>query len=83
MLNGKRHGKGTYYYSNDKIMIDGDFINGEPGGKISYFDEDGNSYFGKIKNGQFEGIIYDKNGEIKNDNIIDFEKLGEKICIIF
>ena len=51
-----------------------------PGGKINYFDEDGNSYFGQIVNGKFEGIIYDKNGEIK---VNDYEKSKEKKCIIF
>ena len=82
MLNGKGHGKGTFYYGNGKIKIDGDFINGEPGGKINYFDEDGNSYFGQIVNGKFKGIIYDKNGEIKKNNN-DYEKFLEKKCIIF
>ena len=79
-LKGEEHRKGTYCYKNGKIKIDGDFVHGNPGGKISYLDEDGNSYFGKIINDKFEGIIFDKNGEIKNNNNIDF---NEKKCIIF
>ena len=63
-------------------MLDDDFIHDEPGGKINYFDEDGNSYFGQIVNGKFEGIIYDKNGEIKNNNNIDYEKYKGKKCLI-
>ena len=31
-LKGKKHGKGTYYYKNGKIKIDGDLVHGNPEG---------------------------------------------------
>ena len=82
-LKGEIQGKGTFYYKNGNIKFDGNFVHNNPEGQINYVDEEGNSYLGQFINGKFEGIIFDKNGEIKNNKNIDYEEFKKKKCIIF
>ena len=64
------------------MKLDGEFVFGEPVGNLNYIDEDGNYHVGHMVNGKWEGIIYDKNGEIKKNKNIDANKIDKK-CIIF
>ena len=49
--NGVRNGKGITYYSNGKIMYEGDYIKGKIEGNWKMIFEDGYSYIGQFKNG--------------------------------
>ena len=61
------NGKGIKYYSNGKILYEGDFVNGLFEGNGKYIWEDGEYYIGEYKNGlrNGKGIEYYANGKIK------------------
>ena len=46
MKNGFNHWKGIIYYSNRKIIYEGDWFNGEYEGNGKYIFEDGRNYIG-------------------------------------
>ena len=81
VVNGKKEGKGIYYY-NDGDRYEGDWKNDIREGKGIYYYNDGERYEGDWKNGKKEGKgIYYYNsgnryeGDWKNDN-----KEGKGIC---
>ena len=82
-MNGKKHGKGIYYYSNGNIKFDGDFNYGKIEGNAKYIDENGNCYIGLVLNGKFDGMIFDKDGNPKNENQVYYGQIEEKKCCIF
>ena len=51
-LNGKRHGKGTLYNKNGKVIYEGEFVNDKEEGKGKYIYENGNYYLGHWMNGK-------------------------------
>ena len=65
--NNLQNGKGIIYYSNGKILYEGDFINGKYEGNGKYFYENGEYYIGQFKNGlkNGKGTEYYSNRKIK------------------
>ena len=75
-----RHGKGTIYYSNDKILYRGNFVNDKFEGEGQYFWKNGEYYIGSFKNGlnDGKGMLYYKNGKIKYEgNFVNDKFEGE------
>ena len=73
-LNGKRHGKGKEYYSNDQIKFEGEYINGKRNGKgKEYYSNDQIKFEGEyLNNKEWIGTRYDYDGKIMyklNNNI--------------
>ena len=66
--NGKREGKGIYYYK-DGDRYEGEFKNDKYEGKGIYYYDDGDRYEGEFKNSLFEGkgIYYYTNDPWKGD----------------
>ena len=62
--NGKKEGKGIYYFENGD-RYEGDFRNGKAEGKGIFYYEDGDRYEGDWRNGKKEGkgIFYYNNGD--------------------
>jgi len=65
--NNLPNGKGIKYYSNRKILYEGNFINGKFEGNGKYIYDDSDYYIGQYKNGlpNGKGIDYYSNGMIK------------------
>ena len=57
------------YYSNGKIMYEGDYINDKREGNGKYIWENGNYYIGQWKNSlrNGKGTMYYSNGKIKHE----------------
>ena len=61
---GKRHGQGTYTWSNGE-KYKGEWKNGKEHGQGTFTFPDGGKYVGEYNDGRYwEGIMYDKNGNI-------------------
>jgi len=55
--NGKPHGKGKLFHTNDQISVDGNFAEGEANGFAVSYEEDGTKYYeGEVREGLRHGI---------------------------
>ena len=63
--NGKFNGKGTKYNQDNKIIYEGDFVDGMMEGNGKLFYDNGSYYVGEFKEGKRhgDGNEYDKNGK--------------------
>ena len=68
-VNNCCHGKGTLYYSNNKIKYEGDFVKDKFEGNGKYFWEDGDYFIGQWLNGlrHGKGTEYYADKKIKYD----------------
>ena len=79
------NGKGIKYYSDGKILYEGDFVHGLFEGNGKYIWEDGNYYIGEWKNGlrNGKGTIYNPHGDIiyEGDYVNEiYEGNGKYFC---
>ena len=74
MINDLEHGKGKVYDMNDRLIYDGDFVEGKFEGNGIYLLEDDGHYIGQFLDGleHGKGIIYDNKGNVRYEG--DFVK---------
>ena len=82
-LDGKKSGRGIEYYENGDPKYEGEFAFDKYEGNGKYNDTNGDTYKGKFFDGKFSGVIFDKDGNIKNNKKSIFPELIEGECKIF
>ena len=80
---GKKSGRGIEYYENGDPKYEGEFALDKYEGIGKYYDTNGDTYKGKFFDGKFSGVIFDKDGNIKNKKKSIFPELIERDCKIF
>lgn len=77
---GKRHGKGTFYFSNG-FKYEGEFKNGVIEGQGTFYYDDGNIYNGEFVNNirQGKGTMNYSNGDKYEGNWLEGKKSGKGI----
>ena len=80
MVNGKREGKGTYFFA-DGDVYEGEWKDGKKEGKGTYYFKDGDIYEGYWKNSDFngKGIYYYKSGDVYDGDYLDNKRHGKGI----
>ncbi len=72
--NGKRNGKGTYYYANGDKYV-GDYVNGDFEGQGKYYFKDGDWFEGEFRNDKRngKGVYHFADGSWEEGNYVDGE----------